>query len=46
MFADVEPEDGKYEPLLGYIPLDRSRAAVDMLGHRLLQAKHFDLKRC
>lgn len=33
-----------YEPLLGYIPLEQSQAAVDMLGHRLVPVKYLDLK--
>ena len=32
------------EPLLGYILLEQSRAAVDLVGHRLLPVKTFDLK--
>lgn len=44
LFVDMEPADGVYEPLLGYIVLEQSQAAVDMLGHRLIHVKHFDLK--
>src|SRR4029450_8064207 len=44
MFIDMQPEDNDYKPLLGYIPLEQSQAAVDMLGHRLLHVKHMDLK--
>ncbi len=33
-----------YEPLIGYIVLEQSRAAVDMIGHRLLHVKKMDLK--
>ncbi|MEW5766699.1 MAG: retroviral-like aspartic protease family protein [bacterium] len=44
VFVDMKPEDGKYEPLLGYIVLEQSQAAVDMLGHRLIYVKHLDLK--
>ncbi len=44
LFVDMEPENGIYEPLLGYIPLEQSQAAVDMLGHRLLRVKHLDAK--
>lgn len=43
-FIDMEPHEGKYEPLLGYIILEQSRAAVDMLGHRLIKVKYLDLK--
>ena len=44
IFVDMKPEDGQYEPLLGYIVLEQSQAAVDMLGHRLIQVKRLDLK--
>jgi predicted aspartyl protease len=43
-FVDMTPQDGDYEPLLGYIPLEQSQAAVDMLGHRLVYVKRLDLK--
>ena len=44
LFTDMHPEDGIYEPLLGYVVLELSHAAVDMLGHRLLHVKTVDLK--
>jgi hypothetical protein len=44
MFIEMQPENGNYEPLIGYIPLEQSQAAVDMLGHRLVQVKRLDLK--
>ena len=44
IFMDMRPDDGAYEPLLGYIILEQSRAAVDMVGHRLIAVKHVDLK--
>lgn len=44
LFVDMTPEDGIYEPLLGYIILEQSQAAVDMLGHRLMHVKRMDLK--
>ncbi len=31
--------DGVYEPLIGYIVLAQSQAAVDMLGRRLVHVK-------
>ena len=43
-FLDMQPTDGEYEPLLGYIVLEQAGIAVDMLGHRLVKAKHMDLK--
>lgn len=44
LFSDMKPDDGVYEPLIGYIALEQSQAAVDMLGHRLLHIKRMDLK--
>ena len=44
LFVDMHPEDGIYEALLGYIILEQSQAAVDMLGHRLIHVKRMDLK--
>ena len=44
MFLEMTPENGDYEPLLGYIVLEQSQAAVDMLGHRLIHVKYADLK--
>ncbi len=43
-FINMEPEDGKYEPLVGYIVLEQCQAAVDMVGHRLVHVKRLDLK--
>lgn len=43
-FVDMHPTDGTYEPLLGYIVLEQSSVAVDMVGHRLVRAKPMDLK--
>jgi predicted aspartyl protease len=44
LFVEMKPEDGNYEPLIGYIVLEQSQAGVDMLGHRLVPIKHMDLK--
>jgi hypothetical protein len=44
LFIDMQPEDGCYEPLIGYIPLEQAQAAVDMLGHRLVKVSRVDLK--
>jgi hypothetical protein len=46
LFIEMHPEDGVYEPLVGYLPLEQSQAAVDMSGHRLVPARRIDLKRC
>lgn len=43
-FIEMKPIDGKYETLLGYIPLEKAQAAVDMIGHRLIKVKTLDLK--
>jgi len=45
LFLNMEPEDGIYEPLIGYIVLEQAQAAVDMIGHRLLHVKKADLKK-
>ncbi len=44
IFVDMEPSDGNYEPLIGYIVLEQSMASVDMLEHRLVPVRHLDLK--
>ncbi len=44
VFWDMNPKDGMYEPLIGYIILEQSQAAIDMLGHRLVHIKRMDLK--
>ena len=44
MFVDMNPPDGKYEPLIGYLVLEAIPVAVDLLGHRLVEVKHLDLK--
>lgn len=44
LFIEMEPEDGRYEPLIGYIVLEQCQAAVDMLGRRLVHVKCLDLK--
>jgi predicted aspartyl protease len=44
LFVDMNPEGGEYEPLIGYVILEQSQAAVDMLGHRLIPVKNMDLK--
>lgn len=46
IFMPMEPEAGRYEPLLGYIPLEQSSAAVDMIGHRLVPVRYLDMKTC
>jgi predicted aspartyl protease len=45
LFLEMHPHDGNYEPLIGYIVLEQSQAAVDLVGHRLVRVKHLDLKR-
>ncbi len=44
LFLDMKPDNGSYEPLLGYIALEQCGAAVDMIGHRLLPVKYMDVK--
>ena len=43
-FLEMQPRNGEYEPLLGYIILEQSRAAVDPIGQRLVRVKYYDLK--
>lgn len=45
LFIDMEKNsDGEYEPLIGYIALEKIPVAVDMLGHRLVKVRALDLK--
>lgn len=40
LFIDMDPgADGKYEPLIGYLPLEAIPAGVDMLNHCLFKVK-------
>jgi predicted aspartyl protease len=43
-FVEMNPEDGEYEPLIGYLVLEQSQAEVDMIGHQLIPIKYMDLK--
>lgn len=45
LFVAMNPFDGGYGPLLGYIPLEQSLAIVDLVAHRLVPAKVVDMKR-
>lgn len=42
----MRPEKGEYEPLLGYITLEQCVAEADVIGLRLIPAKHMDAKFC
>jgi hypothetical protein len=44
VFMDMPAVNGGYEPLLGYVTLEQSQAAVDLVGHRLIKVRHLDLK--
>jgi len=44
LFVPMEPVDGLFEPLIGYLVLEQSQAAVDVVGHRLVHVKRLDLK--
>jgi predicted aspartyl protease len=45
LFLDMEAgDDGEYEPLVGYVVLEKIPVAVDMLGHRLVKVRALDLK--
>ena len=45
LFTDMKPANGRYEPLIGYIPLAQAQAVVDLAEHRLRTVDHVDLKR-
>ena len=45
LFVEMESAEGRYEPLIGYIPLEQAQAVVDMAGHRLTKFERVDLKR-
>ena len=45
LFIDMEPADGRYEALLGCIPLEQAQAVVDFGGHGLAKVDRVDLKR-
>ncbi len=44
LFVEMDPADGQYEPLIGYIPLEQAQAVVDPVGHRLVKVSRVDLK--
>ena len=44
LFIDMTPTDGRYEALIGYIPLEQAQAVVDLAGHRLAKVDRVDLK--
>ena len=44
LFIEMVPADGRYEPLIGYIPLEQAQAVVDLVGHRLVKVSRVDLK--
>ena len=44
LFLEMQPVEGSFDPLLGYLVLEAIPVAVDMLGHRLVPVKHLDVK--
>jgi hypothetical protein len=44
LFIKMHPSDSTYEPLIGYLVLEASQAAVDLIGHRLAHIRYLDLK--
>ena len=44
LFLEMTPNDGVYDPLVGYLVLEQSLAAVDMVRHQFMPAKTADLK--
>jgi predicted aspartyl protease len=45
VFMDMAPTGRGYEPLVGYTVLELAGAVVDMVTHRLVARRTFDLKR-
>lgn len=45
LFIEMEPSEGRYEPLIGYIPLEQAQAVVDMASDRLAKFGRVYLKR-
>jgi hypothetical protein len=44
LFVNPDDSGGDFEPLLGYLALEGAGVVVDMVGHRLVALKVFDLK--
>ena len=44
IFMEMQPLDGRYDPLLGDLALEQSSAAVDMVRHRLVSVRTVDAK--
>ena len=44
VFLDVDTADDGHEPLLDYVALEQSQAAVNMARHQLIKIRHLDLK--
>ena len=44
LFIEMEAVEGRYEPLIGQIPLEQAQAVVDLAGHRLAKFDRVYLK--
>ena len=44
IFVEMTPDDGVYEPLIGYLVLEQAQIAVDRMRHKLMPARKLDLK--
>ena len=44
VFVDMQPGQRGYEPLVGYTILELAGVVVDMVTHRLVARKYYDLK--
>ena len=44
VFMEMQPGTRGYEPLLGYTVLELAGAVIDLVTHRLVARKYFDLK--
>lgn len=44
LFLDMGEDAGRYEPLLGHLPLQQSQISIDMVNHCLFPVKYVDCK--
>ena len=44
LFIEMDAVEGRYEPLIGQIPLEQAQAVVDLAGHRLAKFDRVYLK--
>jgi len=44
LFTHMDPVDGRYQPLLGFLTLEAAGVVVDMVEHRLAAVRRYDLR--